>query len=170
MTHDYKRHGTTSLFVALDVASGAVIGETYRRHRHQEVLKFLRRVERAVPKEQEIHIILDNYSTHKHARVMEWIERKKRIFLHFTPDQLVVAESGRAVLLRADHQADPPRRLPFRRRPREVPQGLHRDLQRRSEAPGLDQVGGRDYRKGGPGQEGSGRRLLIITIMIRTVH
>ena len=85
MTHDYKRNGTTSLFVALNVASGEVIGETYKRHRHQEVLKFLRRVERAVPKEQEIHIILDNYSTHRHATVMEWIERQKRIYLHFTP-------------------------------------------------------------------------------------
>ena len=85
MTHDYKRNGTTSLFVALDVASGEVIGETYKRHRHQEVLKFLRQVESAVPKEQEIHIILDNYSTHKHARVMDWIERQERIFLHFTP-------------------------------------------------------------------------------------
>ena len=85
MTHDYKRNGTTSLFVALDVASGEVIGETYKRHRHQEVLKFLRQVEKAVPKEQEIHIILDNYSTHKHAKVMDWIERQGRIFLHFTP-------------------------------------------------------------------------------------
>ena len=85
MTHDYKRNGTTSLFVALEVASGRVIGETYRRHRHQEVLRFLREVEKAVPKDQEIHIILDNYATHKHSRVMEWIERQKRVFLHFTP-------------------------------------------------------------------------------------
>ena len=85
MTHDYKRHGTTNLFVALEVASGEVISETYKRHRHQEVLKFLRKVERAVPKDQQIHIILDNYSTHKHAKVLEWIERQKRIFLHFTP-------------------------------------------------------------------------------------
>lgn len=85
MTHDYKRHGTTNLFVALEMATGEVIGETDKRHRHQEVLKFLRKVERAVPKGQEIHIILDNYSTHKHAKVLEWIERKKRIFLHFAP-------------------------------------------------------------------------------------
>ena len=85
MTHDYKRHGTTSLFVALDMASGEVIGETYKRHRRQEVLRFLREVEKAVPKDQEIHIILDNYATHKHCKVMEWIERQKRVFLHFTP-------------------------------------------------------------------------------------
>ena len=84
-THDDKRHGATSLFVALDTASGKEIGETYKRHRHLEVLKFLRQVEQAVPKEQEIHIILDNYATHKHTKVMDWIERQKRVFLHFTP-------------------------------------------------------------------------------------
>lgn len=85
MTHDYKRHGTTSLFAALNVASGEVIGKSYRRHRHQEVLKFLKEVERSVEKTQQIHIILDNYSTHKHEKVLEWIERKKRIYLHFIP-------------------------------------------------------------------------------------
>ena len=85
MTYDYKRHGTTSLFAALEVASGQVIGQTYKRHRHQEVLKFLRHLEKAVPKNQEIHIILDNYATHKHPKVMDGIERQKRIFLHFTP-------------------------------------------------------------------------------------
>lgn len=85
MTHDYKRHGTTCLFAALEVATGEVIGRTYKRHRHQEVLKFLRQLEKAVPKDQQIHIILDNYATHKHPKVMEWIERQKRIFLHFTP-------------------------------------------------------------------------------------
>ena len=70
MTHDYKRHGTTTLFAALDVATGAVIGESYRRHRHQEVLRFLKKVEKTVPKEQELHIILDNYATHKHEEVL----------------------------------------------------------------------------------------------------
>ena len=85
MTHDYKRHGTTSLFAALNIASGEVIGESYRRHRHQEVLRFLKKVEKSVEKDQQIHIILDNYSTHRHEKVLEWIERKKRIFLHFIP-------------------------------------------------------------------------------------
>ena len=85
MTHDYKRHGTTTLFAALEVASGKVIGRTYRKHRHQEVLRFLREVDKAVPADQEIHIVLDNYATHKHEKVLNWIERKKRIFLHFTP-------------------------------------------------------------------------------------
>ena len=70
MTHDYKRHGTTTLFVALDVATGEVIGKTYRKHRHQEVLRFLREVDKAVPKEQEIHIVPDNYATHKCEKVL----------------------------------------------------------------------------------------------------
>ena len=85
MTHDYKRHGTTTLFAALNMATGEVIGKTYRKHRHQEVLMFLREVEKTVPKEQEIHIVLDNYATHKHEKVLAWIERKKRVFLHFIP-------------------------------------------------------------------------------------
>ena len=67
------------------MVTGEVIGKTYRKHRHQEVLRFLREVEKTVPKEQEIHIILDNYATHKHERVPAWIERKKRVFLHFIP-------------------------------------------------------------------------------------
>ena len=85
MTHDYKRHGTTTLFAALNMATGEVIGKTYRKHRHQEVLRFLREVEKTVPEEQEIHIVLDNYATHKHEKVLAWIERKKRVFLHFIP-------------------------------------------------------------------------------------
>ena len=85
MTHDYERHGTTSLFAALDMATGEVIGRTYRRHRHQEVLRFLREIDKAVPAGQEIHLVLDNYATHKHEKVLNWIERKKRIYLHFTP-------------------------------------------------------------------------------------
>lgn len=85
MTHDYKRHGTSTLFAALDIATGQVIGESFKRHRHQEFLKFLKKVERATPKGLEIHIILDNYATHKHPKVLEWIEKKKRIFLHFIP-------------------------------------------------------------------------------------
>ncbi len=85
MTHDYKRHGTTTLFAALNIATGEVIGKIYRQHRHQEVLRFLREIDKAVPREQEIHIVLDNYATHKHEKVLTWIERKKRIFLRFTP-------------------------------------------------------------------------------------
>jgi transposase len=85
MTHDYKRYGTTTLFAALDVASGHVVQECLPRHRHQEFLKFLRRVERGVPAELEIHFILDNYATHKHPTVRRWLARHPRVHFHFTP-------------------------------------------------------------------------------------
>lgn len=85
MTHDYKRHGTSTLFAALDIATGHVIGESYQQHRHQEFLKFLKKVDRQTPKDKELHIILDNYATHKHSNVLEWVEKKKRIFIHFIP-------------------------------------------------------------------------------------
>ena len=85
MTHDYKRHGTTTLFAALNVASGTVIGECRPRHRHEEFLKFLRKIDREVPKALQIHMILDNYATHKHPDVKNWLDKHPRFHLHFTP-------------------------------------------------------------------------------------
>jgi transposase len=85
MTHDYKRNGTTTLFAALDVLTGSVIGQCLPRHRHIEFLKFLRTIDRAVPKGLEIHLILDNYSTHNHANVKAWLAKHPRFHLHFTP-------------------------------------------------------------------------------------
>ena len=85
MTHDYKRHGTTSLFAALNVLHGTVIGNCYERHRHQEFLKFLRLLDRAFPKGKTLHLILDNYGTHKHPNVKSWLEEHPRFQLHFTP-------------------------------------------------------------------------------------
>lgn len=85
MTHDYKRNGTTSLFAALEVATGNVIGTCMDKHRHEEWLKFLRIIERSVPKEKAIHIICDNYATHKHAKVKAWLKRHPRVHIHFTP-------------------------------------------------------------------------------------
>ncbi|MFC9769551.1 IS630 family transposase [Rhodococcus jostii] len=85
MTHDYKRHGTTTLFAALDVLTGTVIGQCLPRHRHQEFLRFLRTIDREVPKELEIHLILDNYATHKHEKVRAWLDKHPRFHLHFTP-------------------------------------------------------------------------------------
>ena len=85
MTHDYKRHGTTTLFAALNVLDGTVIGECYERHRHQEFLKFLRRLDREFPRRKELHLILDNYGTHNHPNVRAWLEKHPRFNLHFTP-------------------------------------------------------------------------------------
>ena len=85
MTHDYKRHGTTTLFAALNVLDGRVIGECMARHRHQEFLRFLRRLDRECPKGTPLHLIVDNYGTHKQPRVKAWLEKHPRFTLHFTP-------------------------------------------------------------------------------------
>jgi transposase len=85
MTHDYKRNGTTTLFAALDIATGAMIGQCFSQHRHEEFLVFLRLIDREVPKGVEIHMILDNYATHKHPNVRAWLDKHKRFHLHFTP-------------------------------------------------------------------------------------
>jgi len=85
MTHDYKRNGTTTLFAALDVLSGKVIGQCLPRHRHEEFLKFLRTIDREVPTGLQVHLILDNYSTHKHASVKKWLTKHPRFHLHFIP-------------------------------------------------------------------------------------
>ena len=85
MTHDYKRHGTTTLFAALDVLTGKVIGSCLPKHRHNEFLKFLKVIDAEVPKGLDVHLILDNYSTHKHANVQAWLGKHPRFQLHFTP-------------------------------------------------------------------------------------
>ena len=85
MTHDYVRHGTTSLFAALDIASRSVIAQHYRRHRHQEFLRFLKLIDGAVPDGLELHLVCDNYATHKTPEVRKWLLRHPRFHLHFTP-------------------------------------------------------------------------------------
>jgi transposase len=85
MTHDYKRNGTTTLFAALDVATGAVIGECLARHRADEFLAFLKKINREMPAHLDLHLILDNYATHKTPAVKHWLARHKRFTLHFTP-------------------------------------------------------------------------------------
>lgn len=85
MTHDYKRHGTTTLFAALNVLEGKVIGTCMNRHRHQEFLKFLRLIDHNTPKELDLHLIADNYATHKHKKVKEWLVRHPRFHVHFIP-------------------------------------------------------------------------------------
>ena len=85
MTHDYKRNGTTTLFAAMSMLDGQVIGQCLPRHRHQEFLAFLRTLERTLPPGLDLHLILDNYQTHKHPNVNAWLERHPRFHLHFTP-------------------------------------------------------------------------------------
>jgi transposase len=85
MTHDYKRNGTTTLFAALSVLDGKVIGECYPRHRHQEWLKFLRRLEREFPQDLKLHLVMDNYGTHKEPHVKAWLKKHPRFVCHFVP-------------------------------------------------------------------------------------
>ena len=85
VTHDYQRHGTTTLFAALNVLDGAVIAQCKPRHRHQEFLAFLRHIETNVPAQLDIHLVVDNYATHKHPKVRAWLARRPRWHIHFTP-------------------------------------------------------------------------------------
>ena len=85
MTHDYKRNGTTTLFAALNILTGTILGKCLPRHRNGEFLQFLRLIDRNVAKGKEIHLIVDNYSTHKHANVRAWLAKHPRFHLHFIP-------------------------------------------------------------------------------------
>ena len=84
-THDYIRHGTTTLFAALSMLDGTVIGECMPRHRHQEFIKFLNKLNKEIPEEKDLHLIVDNYATHKHPKVKTWLSRHKRFHFHFIP-------------------------------------------------------------------------------------
>ena len=161
MTHDYVRHGTTSLFAAYDLGSGSVIAQSYRRHRHQEFLRFLKLIDAAVPKDLDLHLVLDNYATHKTPAIHQWLLKHPRFHLHFTPDQLLVAQPGRALVRRADEPQAPPVSAPQRHRAR----GRHPQVDQRVEqgpqAVRLDQVRRRDPR--------NPRRLLPTNYRLRTL-
>jgi putative transposase len=85
VTHDYVRHGTTTLFAALDIATGRVLTKCKQRHRHQEFLQFLRHIEASVPKKLDVHLVVDNYATHKHENVRRWLAARPRYHIHYTP-------------------------------------------------------------------------------------
>lgn len=114
-THDYERHGVTSLFAALDVASGVTISNCYRRHRHQEFLRFLKLIDENVPADLEIHLVMDNYATHKVAKVRHWLVRHPRYHVHFTPTgaswmnlvERLFAELTERCIRRGAHKAVP---------------------------------------------------------------
>ena len=114
LTHDYRRNGTTTLFAALNVLNGQVIAECRPRHRHQEFLRFLRRLDREVPKELDLPLILDNYQTHKHEKVRRSLAWRRRFHFHFIPTSSSVEPGGAPV--RGAHQQGDPSRV-VRRRP-----------------------------------------------------
>ena len=114
MTHDYKRHGTTTLFAALNVLDGTVIGRIMKRHRHQEFIRFLNDIDVKVPKRKAIHAIVDNYATHKHPEVREWLGRHPRWTFHFTPTSASWLNAVE-ILRQAHKPASQAWRIPIRR-------------------------------------------------------
>ena len=125
-THDYRRHGTVTLFAALNYLDGKLITRTEAQHTHVEWLRFLKQIDRETPPGMDLHLIVDNYCTHKDRRVRAWLAKHPRFHLHFTADQHVVAQLGRALLRGPDPGRDP--RGQFRQR--QDLGGRHRGLPR----------------------------------------
>ena len=117
MTHDYKRNGTTTLFAAMNVLDGTVLGRNMQRHRHQEFIRFLSAVEREVPAGKMIHAILANYAPHKHPTVHLWQERHPRWTFHFTPTSASWLNAVEGLFAIPDQAPPRARRLPIGRRP-----------------------------------------------------
>ena len=146
MTHDYKRHGTTTLFAALDVLEGKVIGRCMQRHRHQEFIRFLNAIEAEVPAGKVVEVILDNYAVHKHPKVRAWLDRHPRFTFHFTPKSaswLNAVEGFFAKLTRRQTEA---RCLPLDRRPAGRHQPLPSRDQRCAQALPMDRRPRQDHR------------------------
>jgi transposase len=117
MTQDYKQNGTITLFAAFDVLEGKVIGRCVQRHRHQEFIRFLNAVERQVPTDKAIHVVLDNYATHKHPKVRAWLQRHQRFTFHFTPTSCLLGQCRRRPVRQAHPTAAQTRRPHLNRRP-----------------------------------------------------
>ena len=129
MTHDYKRNGTTTLFAALNVLDGSVIGQNMQRHRHQEFIRFLNQIERDVPKGKAIHVILDNSCTHKTFQSAGLAGTASALDVPLHPDIVILAERGGGVLRETDAAQAQTRRIPLGRRPAGRDQSLHRRTQ-----------------------------------------
>ena len=150
MTHDYKRNGTTTLFAALNTASGEIFGLCQEKHRHQEWLKFLRMIDQTIPSSKEIYLICDNYSTHKHERVERWLEKHKRFHVRFTPTSASWLNMIERFFRESHRKPDPPRSLPGPRTAHHCHRRLHRPPQQKSKALHLDSKSLRHPRKSHP--------------------
>ena len=128
-THDYVRHGTTTLFAALEIATGEVTGLCKPRHRHQEFLVFLRHLARGYP-DQQLHLIMDNYAAHKHPKVKAWLAANPQDPHPLHPDLRIVAQPGRGLVRHHRTPSHPPRHLRLRPRPDDQDPGLHQRLER----------------------------------------
>ena len=147
MTHDYKRHGTTTLFAALNVPDGTVIGRNMQRHRHQEFIRFLNASDAEVPAGKVVHLILDNYAAHKYPKVRAWLKRHEGFVFHFTPTSCSWLNAVEGLL----HQAHPTTaeagRFPLHRRPAGRHQPLPGRDQRCAQTPHLDRRSRQDHRR-----------------------
>jgi transposase len=132
-THDYKRHGTTSLFAALDVKAGTIVGKCMARHRASEFRKFLDEIERNVPANLDVHIVMDNYATHKTKPIRNWFAKRPRWHCALHANLGVMDQLGRTLLRPADRARLETGRVPLGRRARKSDQGLHRRHQYRSQ-------------------------------------
>jgi hypothetical protein len=150
MTHDYIRNGTTTLFAALNVLDGSVIGQCMARHRHQEFIRFLNRIETAVPAGKLIHAILDNYAVHKHPKVRAWLARHPRWTFHFTPTSCSWANAVEGFFATLTPPTIAARCLPFARRPASGDQPLSRRAQQKTQTLCLDRRPRPYHRKGQP--------------------
>ena len=148
MTHDYIRNGTTTLFAALNVFDGTVIGQCMARHRHQEFIRFLNRIEAAVPAGKLIHAILDNYAAHKHPKSARLARAASQVGVPFHPDFLLLGQCRRRLFRQADPSAIAARSLPFARRPAGRDQPLPRRAQPQTQTLRLDRRSRSHYRKG----------------------
>lgn len=127
-THDYVRHGTTTLFAALEIATGRVTGVCKPRHRHQEFLSFLKHVARAYPK-QQLHLVMDNYAAHKKQEIRDWLAENPRIRVHFTPTSASWMNLVEVWFGIIERQAIPPRHIPKRQRAHHRDPAVHQRLE-----------------------------------------
>ena len=137
MTHDYKRHGTTTLFAALEVLQGTVIGQCYARHRHQEFVRFLRRLDHEFPGDTPLHLVMDNYGTHTHPTVKAW-RPASAVRSALCADQCQLAQPRGTLVWRTDVETHPPGLLSQRRRSDCRDRGILGGVERQSEALSLD--------------------------------
>ena len=137
MTHDYKRHGTTTLFAALDVKAGTVIGQCMLRHRAAEFIRFLRLIDLRTPPDLDLHLIADNYAAHKTEAVKRWLARHPRFHMHFTPTSASWLNAAETLFAAQQAPAEA-RRLPLGPRTKSGHPRVHRRPQRRPQAVHLD--------------------------------
>ena len=146
MTHDYKRHGVTTLFAALNVLEGKVFGQCMKRHRHQEFIRFLNVIDAKVPKKTMVHVVVDNYAAHKHPKVREWIGKHPRFVFHFTPTSALVAQCRRGLLRQPRKETTQTWRVPIPAGAQKCHPPLRRPNQRKPQALYLDQGSKQNHR------------------------